>query len=251
MADVRPPMSLPNPDRLPDDHASHDRQLVVAFASGDLPTEELADARALVARCRRCAALVTDVETIARAVREDAWTPPRPRDFRITADDALRLRGGLLSRLARRVTGPGQRILQPLAGAAVAIGLVLMVATTVMPSVFMASGAAPAPVAGDATLRQAGEGTDGGAGAAPGAEAPAAEPELFASPGPAAASAAANDLGGTTDTSRAAAEMETVTPVTSPLDPVIPVGAGLVVVGIVLLVILAIARRATKDPLLR
>ena len=70
-------MSLPSPDRLPDDHASHDRQLVVAFACGDLPDDELRDAQALVARCRRCAALVSDVQNISHAIRQDAWAPAR------------------------------------------------------------------------------------------------------------------------------------------------------------------------------
>ena len=64
--DVLRPMTNPGSTQMPDDHAGHDRQLVVAFASGDLPAEDVADAQALVGRCRRCAALVDEIARILR-----------------------------------------------------------------------------------------------------------------------------------------------------------------------------------------
>ena len=84
MDDVSAPMTNPGSTHMPDDHAGHDRQLVVAFASGDLPAEDVADAE--------------------------------------------RLRGSALTRLMRRLASPRLQVLQPLAGAAMVIGLLLVVA---------------------------------------------------------------------------------------------------------------------------
>ncbi len=75
MDDVSAPMTHPGSTHMPDDHAGHDRQLVVAFASGDLPPDDMADAQALVARCRRCAALVDEIDPDLRC---DAARPDRP-----------------------------------------------------------------------------------------------------------------------------------------------------------------------------
>ena len=110
MGDVSEPMTNASPIHVPDDHAGHDRQLVVAFACGDLPTEDVADARALIARCRRCATLVDEIMLISAATKDALVAPPRSRDFRLTRDDAERLRGSALSRLPappRRPSTPG------------------------------------------------------------------------------------------------------------------------------------------------
>ncbi|HEY8198492.1 MAG TPA: hypothetical protein VIF44_01880 [Candidatus Limnocylindrales bacterium] len=241
-------MTQPGSTHMPDDHAGHDRQLVVAFASGDLPAEDVADAQALVARCRRCAALVDEIARIGNAMRLDLVPPPRPRDFRISSADAERLRGSALTRLMRRLASPRLQVLQPLAGAAMIIGL-LLVATSAVSFGFASAGAAPLmSTVGSAT------GDDAARDAAGGAQAPAAAEVAPGSPSaqPAASALAAQspDIAAYTDTSTKANALQLAT-ASPPVDPVIPVGAGLVIVGALLLIVRLEARRATRDPLLR
>ena len=246
MDDVSAPMTNAGPTHVPDDHAGHDRQLVVAFACGDLPAEDAADARALIARCRRCAALVDEIALISAATGRDLVAPPRPRDFRLTSDDAERLRGNAITRLLRRLGSPRLQVLQPLAGAAMAIGIVLLVTTAVLPSLGSA-GAAPAALTtigsavGDETARDA---AGGGSEAVPGngQVAPAASAAAAESPDIAAYSE--------TDASTKANVTELAETV-PPVDPVLPIGLGLLVVGALVLLIRVLAQRASKDPLLR
>jgi hypothetical protein len=243
-------MTHSSPNHMPDDHAGHDRQLVVAFACGDLPAAEVTDARALIGRCRKCAALVDELSIVSTAVRRDLIAPPRPRDFRLTTEDADRLRGSAVTRLLRRLGSPSLKVLQPLAGAAMAIGIVLVLTTSVLPSFSGAAGAAPmqsivGAAAGDDSARNAAEGEGvGGAELAP--VSPAAAPAASAQAG------ASQDIAGytETDTSTEANVMELAAPV-APVDPVAPIGLGLVVLGAVVLLARALARRASKDPLLR
>lgn len=243
-------MTHSGPNHMPDDHAGHDRQLVVAFACGDLPTAEAADARALVARCRRCAALVDELSIISTAMPRDLVAPSRPRDFRLTAEDAERLRGSAVTRLLHRLGGPGLKVLQPLAGAAMAIGIVLMLTTSVLPTFYGAAGAAPMPATVGATLgddaaRNAAQGEGaGGAALAPGG--PSAAPAASAEAG------ASQDIAGysETDTSTEANVLELTAPV-APIDPVAPIGLGLIVLGALVLLARVLARRVSKDPLLR
>lgn len=73
-----------------DRHGSHDLEAIVALADGELAGAELEIATKQVQDCRDCAALVADLRSLALADRQLA-TPPRPRDFRLTAADAERL----------------------------------------------------------------------------------------------------------------------------------------------------------------
>lgn len=122
LATVRPD-PRPSPD-----HAGHDRWLVVRWVTDptDLTPAEAAQARALVSGCAGCTALSTDLEVIGRAT-STSIVPPRPRDFRITAEQAASAQGNLLDRLRRWLGSPGSGVVRPLAGAALAIGLVLVV----------------------------------------------------------------------------------------------------------------------------
>jgi hypothetical protein len=241
-------MTSASPIHVPDDHVGHDRQLVVAFACGDLPTEDLADARALIARCRRCAGLVEEIALISVATGTVVTAPARPRDFRLTRDEAERLRGNALSRLLRRLGSPRLQVLQPLAGAAMAIGILLLATTAVLPGFFAASGAAPAAsfvgsAIGDDTARDASGGEIGaGAELAPTSPLPVASPQ-------AAASADVTTLS-ETDTSTKVNVMESSASQRS-ADPVAPIGLGMLVIGAIVLLVMFIARRASRDPLLR
>jgi hypothetical protein len=92
-------------------HALHDEELIIAFATGDL--EDPGDherARALIDRCPTCRDLSQDVSAIRAAIRasgtaaERAATMVAPRDFRLSAADAARLRpGSPIAGVARRL----------------------------------------------------------------------------------------------------------------------------------------------------
>ncbi len=144
LADVRQD-PRPSPD-----HAGHDRWLVVRWTTdpADLSPDETAQARALLAGCTDCAALAADFELITRATATSV-VPPRPRDFRLTPEQAATARGSILDRARRWLGSPRSVALRPLAGAGVAMGLVLVL---LAPSLRSTGGAAPAPQAVDAPV---------------------------------------------------------------------------------------------------
>ena len=242
--DVNRPMTSSGPKRAPDDHAGHDRQLIVGYASGDLPSEEVPAAHELVERCRRCAALVDEIGLLRTSLARDLPSPRRPRDFRLRPEDAERLRGNLLQRLLRRIGGPALAMVQPLAGAAVMIGLLLIIATAALPAFSGASGGALAPAAvseSDAGRNAASEGSG------------TAADDTAASPAPEASGALAPQVAGeteATDTSTKAITLEPDGPATTP-DPLVVFGWLLLLLGGVVLVVRLAARRASEDPLLR
>lgn len=209
-------------NRAADDHAGHDHQLIVAYACGDLGADEARDAGQLVEQCRRCAALDREIRLMPSLARQLA-VPSRPRDFRLSAADAERLRGSALRRLLRRLGGPGLASLQPLAGAALAIGLLLVVTTAALPVFFAGAG-----------------------GAAPAAERLAPVPEPTAAP-----LAPGGDEGKSVIDTTTQATMIEEAPAAPGPDPALLIGAGLVALGGAVLVVRVVARRATEDPLLR
>jgi hypothetical protein len=87
-------------------HATHDAELVAAYAAGDATGADLAAAGGLVAGCAECAALHRDLRAIMAALPAMP-VPVRPRDFRLTPEQAAAIRppSGL------------RRLLAPLAGA--------------------------------------------------------------------------------------------------------------------------------------
>ena len=73
---------------IPDNvHDTHDLELVAAHAAGDAQGPALDQAMALVAGCTECAALHHDLRAIAAAMPE-LPAPVRPRDFRLTPEQA-------------------------------------------------------------------------------------------------------------------------------------------------------------------
>ena len=90
-------------------HALHDEELIAALAAGDLEDADAERARAIVERCSMCRELHQDLAAIRAMIRasgtaeQRAATLSAPRDFRLTAEDAARLRPGLpVPRLALR-----------------------------------------------------------------------------------------------------------------------------------------------------
>src|SRR6185295_14873358 len=92
-------------------HALHDEELVAAFAAGDVDDPADAErARSFVDRCAMCRELHEDLRQIRSAVQgsgsaaQRAATMTAPRDFRLTVEDAARLRpGSPVGRIAERL----------------------------------------------------------------------------------------------------------------------------------------------------
>ena len=72
-------------------HDGHDPALVASLFDGDLAGQDLATAQLWVATCPSCASLHADLLALSQATRAQP-TPARPRDFRLTPEDAARLR---------------------------------------------------------------------------------------------------------------------------------------------------------------
>jgi hypothetical protein len=87
-------------------HATHDPELVAAYAAGDATGSDLAAAEGLVAGCADCATLHRDLRAIMAALPR-VPAPVRRRDFRLTPEQAA----------AIRPPSRFDRILGPLAGA--------------------------------------------------------------------------------------------------------------------------------------
>lgn len=115
---------MPNNHSLSAEHRRHDRLLVARFAVGDAGFGQDHEARDLVRRCSECAALAADISAISGTVAK-LPVAPRPRDFRLTTEQAAQLRGSGLERWLRTITGSGWATLRPVAAVALSIGLVM------------------------------------------------------------------------------------------------------------------------------
>jgi hypothetical protein len=174
-------------------HERHDPFLVSRLATDDhLEPDERSLAAALVSGCPDCRELEADLRSISRAVAAER-VPARPRDFRLAPLDAARLRGGFGDRLLARLRVPDLAHLRPLAGSALALGLLLVVVGAGVPvqqvpasdpaMTIQAPSGPAADVVGepDPVMRSAPEALE----AAP--EAPDGAPEAFDAAGPEAA----------------------------------------------------------------
>lgn len=123
-----------------EDHAA----LVVALDAGDLAGTELAAAESLVASCGGCAALAGDLLAI-RGAMTALPVPHRRRDYRLTAEDAARLRPSGWRRLIEWLAAPGSTV-RPLATGLATLGVVGLLLTAGAPGMlsgFGSAGAAP------------------------------------------------------------------------------------------------------------
>jgi hypothetical protein len=133
-------MSVPNNHSLSAEHRRHDRLLVARYAVGDAGFGQDNEAVDLVRRCSECAALAADIKAISSSVAK-LPTAPRPRDFRLTAEQAERLRGSRLDRWLRAITGSGWATVRPIAAVALSVGMVM----SVVGGLPILGAAAPAP----------------------------------------------------------------------------------------------------------
>jgi hypothetical protein len=106
------------------DHRTHDLVAIAAGAAGDLTGVEAAEVDRLVETCAACASLHADLAAIARATRTLPATATAPRDFRLTAIQAGRLRRGTPWRRVVRSLLGSRGIGRPLATAFTTLGLV-------------------------------------------------------------------------------------------------------------------------------
>lgn len=163
-------------------HDGHDHYLVAAYAAGDLEPKLRVEAETLTQACGECAVLLADLRSIAAAT---AALPPvrRTRDFRITAEDAVRLRPAGWRRLLETLVGARSAFSRPLAVGLTTIGLIGVLATTIPGAMSGLGSSASAPEYGALPASAAG----GGAAAT-------AEPALASSPqASVAAASGAND----------------------------------------------------------
>src|SRR5687767_7340889 len=105
-------------------HAQHDNTFIAAYAADDLTGVELERARALTSACMACAALEADLRALASATRRgDLPVPARPREFRLSAADAARLRPSGWRRFVAAFATPKMAFTQPLAAGLTTLGV--------------------------------------------------------------------------------------------------------------------------------
>jgi anti-sigma factor RsiW len=129
-------------------HAAHDTLLVASLADHSLALGDRVPAEALVATCTACGDLFADLEAIRVATREMP-VPVRPRDFTLTADDAVRLRPGGWRRLVAAFGTSRDMLSRPLAAGLTTLGLAGLLFATI-PSILPSSAASTAPSADQA-----------------------------------------------------------------------------------------------------
>ena len=149
-------------------HALHDEEVVAAFAVDGDASDDPARGRQLIERCTTCRDLHADIVAINAVVRAAGTAEavgaarPAPRDFRLTASDAVRLRGGNgLQRAAARFKDGIAAFGRPVGAGLATFGVVGLLVGTMS---LGALGGAPAAMPIDGT----------------GAPAPGATPELGA-----------------------------------------------------------------------
>jgi hypothetical protein len=113
-------------------HARHDRLLVARFAVGESLPGEAEEGRRLVSSCTDCGRLAEDL-VLLRTSLAAMPAPLRTRNFRLTPEQAERLRGNALERYLRRLAAPGLTMLRPVAGVALAMGLTVAVVGAALP----------------------------------------------------------------------------------------------------------------------
>ena len=278
---------MPNgSDVRPTSHDRHDPLLVAALAAGDLATDRV-HATHLIQTCGECATLHDDLIAIARAT---ASVPPpiatRSRDFRLSPEQAKRLRPSGWRRVMGGFAGPRLAFAKPLGIGLTTIGLAGLLLGNISLS-FGSAASAPMSAASGASGGAANEAAASAApafsdGSAPGSEygpmassvapqAAASAPAASTAPaglpvpsdtavrgvasGPGASSATVDIAGGVKSTApastqaprEAADQGERLSDVRSGPDARTVIFVAAIVIGLGLLVLGRIARRVTRS----
>ena len=126
------------------DHANHELTLIAGHAAGDLGVSERIRADALLLSCTSCADLHRDLISIAAATRALPTTAVAPRDFRLDAAQAARLRRGSWLRTLLQPFGAAKSGVRPTAAALTSLGLAGLFVTMILPGMFGSAASAPA-----------------------------------------------------------------------------------------------------------
>lgn len=128
------------------DHARHDLTLIAGHAAGDLSNLDTAAAAALISTCSSCAEVHHDLVAISSATRALPRAARARRDFRLTADQAERLRRGSWLRGLLRPFASARSATRPMAAAFTSLGVAgLLVAVLLPGGIGLMGGAASAP----------------------------------------------------------------------------------------------------------
>jgi hypothetical protein len=122
---------MPLVPHVPAAEARQHADLVVALDAGDLAAADLGRTTALVASCPGCAALRDDLAAI-RAALGAFPAPARRRDYRLTDEDAARLRPTAWRRFVGWLRAPGTSV-RPLATGLATLGIAGLLLTAGLP----------------------------------------------------------------------------------------------------------------------
>lgn len=128
------------------DHADHDLTLIAGHAAGDLLHPQLGLAAALIASCPTCDELHRDLVALAAATRALPRELRAPRDFRLSAEQAARLRRGGWLRGLLRPFASARSAARPMATAFTSVGVAGLLVAAFAPGLL--GGAASAPGGG-------------------------------------------------------------------------------------------------------
>lgn len=155
-------------------HAQHDLELVAAWAAGEATGADLDRAERLLDACDLCVAVARDLRVITLALQElpavDAIPslPAAPRDFRLTPEQAARLRPSApLARWTDRLVDAVAAFGRPVGASLATLGIVGLIVGTGFLGLFggNAASATSAPMAADNIASAApAQGYEGGAG---------------------------------------------------------------------------------------
>ena len=155
------------------DHARHDLALIAGHAAGDLSNLDTGAVAALLSTCSTCAEVHRDLVAIASATRDLPRAARAPRDFRLTPDQAARLRRGSWLGSLLRPFASARSAIRPMAAAFTSVGVAGLLVAVLLPGVLGGlGGAASAPTQqedslyGGAAASQAPVMAPGAAGAA-------------------------------------------------------------------------------------
>lgn len=132
---------MPLAPHTPAAEAADHAELIVALDAGDLAGPDLDRARALSASCAGCAVLLADLAAI-RGALPALPVPPRRRDYRLTDEDATRLRPTGWRRALAWLAAPGSTV-RPLATGLATLGVVGLLLTAGLPGFSAGSTAMP------------------------------------------------------------------------------------------------------------
>jgi hypothetical protein len=233
-------------------HATHDVVLLAAVADHDPDPATEATVRRMIADCPECATIADELRMLAAGLADLPPSLAAPRDLRLTEGDAARLRrGGLLRRFIRPLGLAGMPGLQPLAGALTALGIAGLLLANI-PLGLGSAGAALAPAENRLSGDAVDPGTASGSPEAAGGSADQASSAPAVVTGSSAPGTTPGDIAYGLGPSEHATTPTTpggVSSITSEADagPSIPpltlISIVLVVVGVTLLALRAMARR--------